>query len=254
MVAAVRRIRLVALATTLGIAACGGEDRCANRPAPTSIDRTTTGTIRGTVRFEGTPPAMRPLAVQGDAQCAAQHEGPVSAGDALVRDGRVENVFVYVKDGLGDRVFAVPETAVEIDQAGCLYKPHVAGAQVCQPVRFLNSDALLHNVHGTPTQSRPWNFGMAVQGSKRDVRIDKAEVAIEVRCDVHPWMRCYLGVVDHPYFAVTGADGAFTLSGLPPGDYVVGAWHERFGAREQRVSVGAKETKEVSFTYGPGAA
>jgi plastocyanin len=253
MVGAVRSVRLFVLTAAVLVGGCGGGDRCASRPAATPIDRTTTATVTGTVSFEGTPPPMRQLSVQGDPQCAAKHEGPVSAGDALVHDGRVENVFVYVKEGLGDRVFAVPDTPVEIDQAGCVYKPHVAGAQVCQPIRFVNSDEMLHNVHGTPTRSRPWNFGMAVQGSKREVRVEVSEVAIEVRCDVHPWMRAYLGVVDHPYFAVTGPDGRFTLAGLPPGEYVVGAWHERFGTREQRVTVGARETKDVSFSYTGGS-
>ena len=126
------------------------------------------------------------------------------AGDVLVKDGRVENAFVYVKDGLGDRVFAAPAEPVTIDQRGCLYHPRVTGAVTCQEIVFLNSDPLLHNVHGTPHDSRAWNFSMGVQGSRRSIRVDKPEVAVEVRCDVHPWMRAYIGVVDHPYFAVTG--------------------------------------------------
>jgi hypothetical protein len=232
------------------VGACGRSESGCDTPRPaTPLDRETAGRITGTVAFQGAPPPMKTITFGGDAQCAAAHSGPVLTGDALVRDGRVENAFVYVKDGLGGRTFAIPDKPVTVDQAGCLYAPHVAGGQTCQPVQFVNSDGVLHNVHGTPKNSPPWNFGMAVRGSQRAVRVPKPEVMIEIRCDVHPWMRAYLGVLDHPYFAVTGADGRFTLADLPPGDYVVESWHERFGMREARVTIGPREAKDVSFTY-----
>jgi plastocyanin len=171
----------------------------------------------------------------------------------LVDNGRLANAFVYVSDGLGGRTFAVPDAPVTIDQRGCLYAPRVLGAQTCQPIRFVNSDPFLHNVHGTPGRSPAWNFGMSVRGSERTIRLEEPEVMVQVRCDVHPWMRAYIGVLDHPYFAVTGPDGRFTLADVPSGDLVVRAWHERFGVRETKVSLGAKETKELTFTYGgPG--
>jgi hypothetical protein len=231
---------------------CGrDEGRCGPPRPPTEIDRSTTGTISGTVTFEGAPPTMKTLTLTGDPQCAAQHAEAVTAGDALVRDGHVQNAFVYIKEGLGERIFAVPDTPVVIDQKGCLYEPHVAGVQTCQPLEFLNSDPVLHNVHGTPHRQAPWNIGLPVRGSSRTLRLDTPEVMVDVRCDVHPWMHAYIGVLDHPYFAVTGADGRFTLTGVPPGEYVVAVWHERFGTRETRVTVGPRETKEVSFAYGP---
>jgi hypothetical protein len=234
----------------LVLVGCGGRAvRCGDGRPPTPLDHAEAATLTGTVTFTGTPPAMKPLPLAGVPQCAALHSGPVLSGDALVHDGKVENAFVWIKDGLGDRVFAPPETPVTIDQAGCIYKPHVAGAQVCQPIEFLNSDAMLHNVHGTPTQSPPWNFGMSRQGGRQTIRIEKPEVMVPVRCDVHPWMQAFIGVVAHPYFQVTGADGRFRLADLPPGDYVVAAWHERFGTREARVSVGARETKDVELGY-----
>ena len=250
MVASMSALRAALALSVLVATACGrSESGCDAPRAVTPLDRSAAGTITGTVTFDGAPPPMKIITFGGDPQCAARHPGPVAAGDVLVHDGRVEDAFVYVKDGLGERTFAVPDKPVTIDQAGCLYTPHVAGVQACQPVQFVNSDPVLHNVHGTPSQSPPWNFGMSVQGSQRTVRVPRPEVMIDIRCDVHPWMRAYLGVLDHPYFAVTGADGRFTLADLPAGDYVVASWHERFGTREARVTVGARETKDVSFAY-----
>jgi hypothetical protein len=242
--------RAVLLAVTL-LEACGrGDGACRTRVTPTPLDPATTGTITGTVAFAGTPPPMKPVALGGDAACAGQHAGPVLSGDALVHDGHVENAFVWVKDGLGARTFAVPDSPVTIDQAGCFYRPRVAGAQVCQPIEFVNDDPTLHNVHGMPQRSSAWNFGMPVQGSRRSIRIEQPEVAVPVGCDVHPWMQAYIGVVPHPYFAVTGADGRFALKNVPAGDYVVASWHERFGTREARVAVAAGQTNEVAFRYG----
>jgi hypothetical protein len=238
---------LLALALCL-LAACGRDESACNAPRTvTPLDPAATGTITGTVTFAVPPPAMKPVALGGEPQCAIQHQGPVLAGDALVHDGKVENAFVYVKDGLGTRTFAVPETPVTIDQVGCLYQPHVAGAQACQPIEFVNGDPTLHNVHGIPGRSAPWNFGMALQGSKQRIRIESPEVMIPVTCDVHPWMRGYLGVLPHPYFAVTGADGKYSLEGLPPGSYLVEAWQEALSRGTAPVALGEGESKTADF-------
>ena len=247
-----RAVRFAIGAFLLLVTGCGGggDGRCATPRTATPIDPATAGAITGTVTFDGAPPAMDELRLTGE--CASRHSGPVPTGDLIVHDGHLANVFVYVSDGLGARTFAVASTSVTIDQKGCLYEPHVIAAQTCQPIRFVNSDAFLHNVHGTPSQSPAWNFGMSVRGSERTVKIDHPEVMVEVRCDVHPWMHAYIGVLDHPYSAVTGPDGRFALNGLPPGDYVVRAWHERLGTRDSKVSIAAGETKDVAFAYGGG--
>jgi len=232
------------------LAACsGGGSECGPARVPTPLDHAVTGRITGTVDFQGPVPAMTPLPLSGEPACAAQHSGPVPSGDALVEDGHVANAFVYIRDGLGGRTFATPTEPVTIDQRGCLYEPHVVGAETCQPIVFVNSDALLHNVHGSPTHSPAWNFAMGVQGGTRTVRVAEPEVMVDVRCDVHPWMRAYVGVLDHPYFAVTGADGRFTLADVPPGDYVIASWHERFGTREAKVTLGPRETTRTDLVY-----
>jgi plastocyanin len=202
------------------------------------------------VRFEGTSAAQTVLQLSGWSECAAQHpEGNPPAGDVLVNDGKLQNAVVYVKDGLGDRVFAVPTTPVVLDQQGCVFLPRILGAQTDQPIKMLNSDAMAHNVHGLPQNSSAWNFSLGVKGASRTISVAKPEAMIEIKCDIHPWMKAYLGVFEHPYFALSGADGRFTLKDLPPGEYTIEAWHERFGTRSQKVTLGSKEMKEVEFAF-----
>ncbi len=242
-----RALRPTLTLVPLFLVACGGAT-CPERPAPTPLDRGTTGSITGAVTFHGEPPPSTPVPMEQS--CAALHAGPVTAGDVLVKSHRVQNAFVYIRDGLGDRVFPQPAAPVEIDQKGCLFTPRVVGAETCQGIVFLNSDPVLHNVHGFPKSSSPWNFSLSQSGTRRAVRVPAPEAMIRVGCDVHAWMQAYIGVVNHPYFAVTGADGAFTLKDVPPGDYVVASWHERFGTREQKVKVGPKEEQAIAFAYG----
>jgi plastocyanin len=143
----------------------------------------------------------------------------------------------------------VPSTAVVLDQKGCRYVPHVLGVQVGQPVEVLNSDPTLHNVHAVPMSNSEFNTGQPLQGMKRAHTFTAREVMVPFKCDVHPWMHAYIGVLDHPFFAVSGADGSFQLTGLPPGTYTIEAWHETLGARTQTVTIGAKETGNVAFSF-----
>ena len=137
----------------------------------------------------------------------------------------LQNAFVYVKDGLGNRTFPVPKTPVVLDQQGCKYRPHVVGIQVGQPLEVRNSDSTLHNVHAIPKVNKEFNFGQPTKGMKSSRTFDKAEVMVPFKCDVHGWMNAYAGVVAHPFFAVSKADGSFEIKGLPPGSYTVEVWH-----------------------------
>lgn len=242
------------LGLLLLFSACGGgQEQAKPTRQPTPLDLSTVATISGQVRFEGTVPAPTEVQLSGWSECAAQHpQGNPRADDVLVTDSKLQNALVYIKEGLGDRIFAVPTEPVSIDQKGCIFVPRVAAVQVDQPLKFLNSDPLAHNVHGFAQKAQAWNVSLSVKGTSRTIKLDKPEAMIEVKCDIHPWMRAYVGAFDHPYFAVSGADGSFTLKNLPPGEYTIEAWHERFGTRSQKVTVGARETKEVVLTFSAG--
>lgn len=216
-------------------------------PAPT-VDLETAGTITGVVRLRGAAPEATRMRITGKG-CSGEAPGL----DVLVHEGRVANAFVYLREGLGGGVYEPPKDQVVIDQKSCVYLPRVVGAQVGQEIVFLNSDPTLHNVHTVPRESRGVNFGMPVQGSKRSIHIDQPEVMVPVKCDIHPWMRAYVGVLPHPYFAVTGADGRFRIGNVPPGEYVLESWHERFGTKTARVSLERRGSVEVEFEYREGS-
>ena len=165
-------------------------------------------------------------------------------------DGKsLANVFVYVKDGLGNYVYDLPTAPVTLDQDGCRYHPHVFGIRVNQPLEIVNNDPTLHNIHALPENNREFNTGQPIEGMKMTHTFTAVEVMVPFKCDVHGWMNAYVGVLDHPYFAITDVAGKYTLEGLPPGTYTIEAWHERLGASTQSVTLGPKETKDVPFTF-----
>ena len=158
-------------------------------------------------------------------------------------------MFVYVKDGLGNYYFETPATAVTLDQKGCRYTPHVLGAQTGQPIEIVNSDATLHNVNAVATVNRGFNFGQPMKGLKNTTSFTAPEVMVRLKCDVHGWMSAYVGVLPHPYFAVTTGGGTFNIPNVPAGTYVVEAWHEKLGTQTQNVTLGENDSKELSFTF-----
>jgi plastocyanin len=155
---------------------------------------------------------------------------------------------VYVSDGLGDQTFSPPSEPVVLQQKGCLYQPHVLGLQSGQTLKVVNDDQTTHNIHIMPQNNREWNKSQP-PGMTIEETIARQEVAIPVRCNVHPWMKSYVAVFKHPFFAVTGKNGSFELKNLPPGNYTLQAWHEKFGTSTQKVTLGASETKSVDFVF-----
>ena len=207
------------------------------------------GTVTGKVNFTGTPPPNEQISMSADPVCQSLHSEPVFMETVLVNvNGALKNVFVYVKEGLEEKTFPAPASSVTIDQRGCHYTPHVFGIQVGQPLEILNSDNTLHNIHSHAEINKQFNLGMPLQGMKLTKKFESPEIMVKMKCDVHPWMSAFIGALPHPYFSVTGDDGAFEIKDLPPGDYTIEAWHEKYGTREERVTVG-EGLVNVEFTF-----
>jgi len=245
---------LFVLAAIVLAAACGSKPAAtppAAAPAGKQVDASTAGAITGRVVFEGTPPPVETIRMGTDQACV-QGAGPNPKSDAVLiaSDGALQNVFVYVKDGLDPAyTFSTPTTPIELDQKGCRYTPRVFGVMVGQPIEIINSDPTLHNVHAMPRQNQEFNKGQPVQGSRMTQTFTVPEVMVRFKCDVHGWMTAWAGVLPHPFFAVTGPDGSFELKGVPPGTYTVEAWHEKFGTRTGQVTVGEHQTATTAFSF-----
>src|SRR5580658_10456926 len=211
---------------------------------------TATGaTVRGSVRFEGKIPAGKAISMSADPVCAKQHLSPVMAQEVMADSkGDLQNVIVFVSEGLGDRTFDAPTEPVVVEQKGCMYMPHVLAVRANQTLHLINDDPTSHNIHPTPANNREWNKA-ELPGSTMDETFSRPEIAIPVKCNIHPWMRGYIAVFKHPYFAVTGKNGSFDLSNLPPGTYMIEAWHEKLGTATQKITIGASETKNLDFVF-----
>lgn len=211
----------------------------------------TAGDLVGTVTYEGKTPKRKTIRMDSDPVCGASHQDKVYNESFIVDEkGNFANVLVYLKDVKYDG--SVPEEAAILDQNGCMYSPHVSGVITGQTVTILNSDATMHNIHGLPKVNKEFNFGMPKTVKKKSVTFDKEEDVFVVKCDVHPWMKSYIQVFNHPYFAVTLTDGSFKISGIPPGEYQVMAWQEKFspkyGTLEESVTIG-KDSTELNLTF-----
>ena len=255
--------KLIAVVAAAGfVAACGGSNQ-SESPKPASpagaaegqkVDQSTAGTISGKIAFQGDVPKLSAIQMASDPACASAHKDPVQPQTYVVKDGGLDNVFVYIKDGLDKKyVFTTPTDTLTLTQKGCEYTPHVLGIRVSQPLQIVNDDNTMHNVHGMPEANQEFNFGQPVAGMKNTVTFTAPEVLIPFKCDVHSWMTAYIGVVSHPYFAVTADGGKFELRDVPPGTYTIEAVHEKLGKQTQSVTIGPKDSKQVAFTFKAGA-
>src|SRR5229473_5458784 len=224
---------LAALLGLVLLAGCGKKESSEEQPAPniaaapaapeTPIDPATAATIIGVVKFEGAAPKAAMIDMSQDPAC----KGTNTAENVMAAGGHLSNVFVYVKEGLGNRTFDVPKEAITLDQSGCKYHPHVLGVVAGQTIKIVNSDPTTHNIHPTPKDNREWNESQ------------------------HPWMRMFVNVTKSPFFAVTGPDGKFEIKGLPPGDYTIAFVHEKLGEQDVKVTLAAKGSKTVDATFKP---
>jgi len=219
---------------------------------PQAIDPARTGSIRGVVFFDGKAPVRKPIAVEAIGGCKSEHE--VLTEQVIVNDGRLQNVFVYVKRGLeGWIVPPVPSTPALLSQEGCVYKPHVQGIRTGQTLLIKNADPASHNVNARPRRSANPSFNQLqpMNGADLERVFGDQEIAIRFECNIHPWMNAYVAVVDHPFFAVSAADGSFELTGLPPGEYELEAWHEAYKRLSAQVTVQAGQASEAAFKFAP---
>ena len=246
MLSRINVIGVIALAGGLFAAACGGSTP--ERPAATA-KADGPGSVTGKVTFDGEPPVRTPVKMAADPNCKP---GPESLSETQIvsADKGLKNVFVYVKDGLGNGVYETPTKPIVLDQVGCRYEPHVFGVFVGQPIEIRNSDPTLHNVHAAPRTNHEFNFSQQPKSEPMVRMFDAAEIGVPLRCDLHGWMRAYANVVTHPFFAVTGGDGAFELRGLPAGSYTIEAWHEEFGRLTQQVTISdSRPTATATFAF-----
>jgi hypothetical protein len=262
-------VLVIALSLLALGSACGGGSTTTNSPSSGSDATATaspysgpTGTISGIISFNGTPPAPKKIDTTADAACGKANPN-LMTDDTIVKDGKLANVFVYIKEGtveggkkIGDYAWSTPTTAVQLDQKGCHYSPHVLGVQTNQKISITNSDQTQHNIHPTPKLNQEWNQTQANGAPPIEKTFTRAEVLIPVKCNQHPWMKAYIGVLRTPFFKVSGEDGAYTIQGVPPGTYTVVAWREG-GAngteKTMQVTVPANGAATADFAFGEAA-
>lgn len=206
------------------------------------------GEIEGTVVYEGMAPKMRPIAMDGNPDCATLHSEPVLTDWLVLGEGQsVGHVLVYVVSGLPKgKTYAAPSEAVILTQKGCVYSPHVFGIRAGQSLKVMNPEGVQHNIHALPSVNSEFNRS----SNKAEIThtFKKTEGVFPIKCDSHNWMQAFCGVFDHPFFTVTGADGAFSISGLEAGEYEIEVWHEKLGTRRATVTVPSEGAATVNFT------
>jgi plastocyanin len=250
---------ITVLAAGLLLAACNKKEEApasspsaeqpASAPAATPIDPATVATVSGTVKFDGAAPKEAKIDMSQDPACKGMNQ----AENVVVDNGDLANVFVYVKDGLGNRTFDVPKDPIVLDQSGCKYHPHVLGVMAGQTVQIKNDDQTTHNIHPTPKDNREWNESQPPSSPALEKNFAREEIMLPVKCNQHPWMKMYINVVKNPFYAVTDKSGKYEIKGLPPGDYTIAFVQEKLGEQDQKVTVAAKDSKTVDQSFKAAA-
>lgn len=221
----------------------------ANGAGAAHSDGSEGATISGTVRMAESQDSAARINMAADPACLKIHPAPAMSEEVITgANGALKNVIVYISEGLGTRSFDPPKEPAAFEQKGCAYSPHILGMRAGQTFRLINSDPTSHNIHPTPKNNREWNIFQPPGSSPIEETFAREEI-IPVKCNVHPWMKGYIAVFKHPYFAITGKDGAFDLKNVPPGEYTIEAWHEKYGVLTQKVILETDQTKTLEFVF-----
>jgi plastocyanin len=251
-----RTILNLTLCAIVLLGGCSAKNKTAppakNTPAPAyfHVDPATAGVVEGTIRFQGVRPAPKAIDMSEEPACVEAHHGKAYDESLVVhKSGALTNAFVYIKAGLEGKTFEIPATPVTIDQSGCWFRPRLIGIQTGQILNVVNSDPVTHNIHPMAQINREWNHSQGAGDPPIARKFTKSEIMIPVKCNIHSWMHAYIGVLDHPYFAVSKDDGSFEIRNLPPGTYTLAVWHEKLGTQEQQVTVPPLGKAEANFTF-----
>lgn len=250
------RILICGVATMVGCSQGTKKDQ----PAPVAVQETaapafhvdplTAGSISGTVRYVGKVPTKTKIDMSEDPACVEAHHGKAFDDSLVVSPkGSLANAFIYVKTGLEGKRFETPSSPVVIDQNGCWFSPRVLGIQTNQILQVKNSDPVTHNIHPMAQINRDWNHSQGAGDAPLARKFTKTEIMIRVKCNIHPWMHAFIGVVDNPYFAVSSADGTYSIPNLPPGTYTLGVWQETLGEQEQQITITPHSNTLVNLTF-----
>jgi hypothetical protein len=228
-----------------------GESPAAANSRGTRTDTTGEAAVSGIVKLAGSQPAATRIDMAADPACLKMHPAPMMSEEVVTgTNGALKNAIVYISDGLGNRTFDPPAQPVVFEQKGCTYNPHILGMRARQILKVANNDPTTHNIHPVPQNNRESNMSQPPGSSPIEETFAREEI-IPVKCNVHPWMKGYIGVFKHPFFAVTDKNGSFELKNVPPGEYTIQAWHEKYGVLTQKVKLEANKSQEMEFVFKP---
>src|ERR1700677_1754559 len=240
------------------LAGCSGKVNTEQPSAPKSapapvffkVDPATAGSVTGTIHYKGGRPAPKLIDMSEEPACVEAHHGKAYDESLVVsKSGGLANAFLYIKGGLEGKTYAIPAEPVTIDQSGCWFRPRVLGIQTGQVLKVINSDPVTHNIHPMAEVNREWNHSQGAGDPPIARKFLKPEIMIRVKCNIHSWMHAFIGVVSHPYFAVSNEDGSFEIKNLPPGTYTIAVWQEKLGTQEQQIILLPHGKAEANFTF-----